>query len=130
MIIADDCLQFLILVHLHYFLSLAITYFVLPSNFIVPFDNNSNLQSVLILNTTLHLTNTILIFDIADINLYAWVICYSLTFLNDIFKIILNVWNRIWWIKEIKFIIISCGRYFKFIVIICRFNVLPSVINA
>ena len=43
-------------------------------------------------------------------------------------KIILNVWNRIWSIRQIKLNIQSRSRDFKFIVI-CRFYLFPRVIN-
>ena len=48
---------------------------------------------------------------------------YSFMFLVNVLKIILNVRNRIWTIRQIKFIIPTWSRYFKLIVVIWSLNV-------
>ena len=67
--------------------------------------------------------------DFIRVNLYRRIFSESFVFFDDIFKIILNVCNRIWSIRQIKFIIPIWGRNFKFIVVMCWFNVSPWVIN-
>ena len=57
-------------------------------------------------------------FDFIWINLYRRILSQSFVFFDDKFKVILNVWNWISPIRQIKFTIPSWGRYFKFIVVI------------
>ena len=63
-------------------------------------------------------------------NLHGRINFYCLMFFNNILKIILNVWDWIWSIRQVKFIIPSWSWNFKFIVVIYRFNIPPCVINA
>ena len=62
------------------------------------------------------------------INLNRRIICYGFMFFNDAFKMILYIWNRIWSMRQIKFTIPSWSRYFKFIGLVCRFNIYPCLI--
>ena len=69
------------------------------------------------------------VFGFVLINLHRRIICYNFIFFSNVHKIILNVWNTLWSMRQIKFIIPSWSRDFKFIVVIYRFNVFPCVIN-
>ena len=48
---------------------------------------------------------------------------------NNVLKIVLNVSNRIWSIRHVKFIIPSRSWNFKFIFFICRINISPCLVN-
>ena len=114
--------QILVLVHLLHLYLYQHFFFVLPSSFTVSGDNNSNLYHAFILKMILFLI-------LLGVNLYGRIFRQSFVFFDDKFKVILNVWDWIWSIKQIKFIIPRWSRYFKFIVVVCRFNVFPGEIN-
>ena len=73
--------------------------------------------------------NTIL--NSVHVNLYWWIIFYRfiMFFNNNLLKIILYIWNRIWFIRDIKFIISGWSRCFKYIVLVFTFNIFPCVVN-
>ena len=104
--------QILILVHLLY-IYLYQNLFLYP--LIVSGYNNSNLYPAFILKTILLL---ILLGWICMGRFSAKVSC----FFDDKFKVILNVWDWIRSIRQIKFIIPCGSRYFKFTVFIHWFE--------
>ena len=68
-------------------------------------------------------------FYFIHITLNRMIICNSFMFFDDAFKIIFYIRNRVRSIRQIKFIIPSWSRNFKFVVVF-RLNVLPCIINA
>ena len=115
--------QFLILVQFHYFCF----YQCLSLNFLIIV-----LFLLLIIliysHQVIFILKTILFFYFIHINLYSRIICYSFMFFDDVFKINLYIRNRIRSTRQIKFIIPSWCRYFKFVAVVFRLNVFPCII--
>ena len=91
------------------FIFIKISFFALPNSRIVSGDNNSGLQLLFYFKNNP-------VFSFTWVNFYGRIFSQSFVFFDDKFKVILNVWNWIWSIRQLKFIIPSWSRYFKFIV--------------
>ena len=114
--------QILILVHFHHL--------YLDQQLILHFLIMFLFQEIIILLYSLPYFKNNPIINFIYIDMHRSIICYSFMFLDNVLKIIPNIWNRIWSIRQIKFIIPIWSRNFKFIVVICRFNVFSCIINA